>query len=230
MCGRYALHAHPDVVALQFGLGAAPDFKPRFNIAPTQEAPVVRLGAGQKRELALLRWGLIPAWSKDPSIGGRMINARAETVSEKPAFRNAYRRRRCLVPANGYYEWKVEGGRKQPYYLRSAGGDLLAMAGLWEHWRSADGQLVESYAIVTTEATGVAKQIHDRMPVVLAPPDYEAWLTGPDPGSLLRPPGQVVFSTHRVSTRVNSPRFNDAQCIEEADVDRGPVSKDARRL
>ena len=230
MCGRYALHAHPDVVALQFGLGAASEFKPRFNIAPTQEAPVVRVGAGQTRELVLLRWGLIPAWSKDPSIGGRMINARAETVSEKPAFRNAYRRRRCLVPADGYYEWKVEGGRKQPYYLHAAGDDLLAMAGLWEHWRSADGQLVESYAIVTTEATGVAKQIHDRMPVVVTPPDYEAWLTGSDPGGLLCSPAQVVFSPRRVSTRVNSPRFDDVQCIEEANNERVPSSSDGRRL
>ncbi|OGA17336.1 MAG: hypothetical protein A3H32_05620 [Betaproteobacteria bacterium RIFCSPLOWO2_02_FULL_63_19] len=216
MCGRYALHAHPDVVALQFGLVAAPEFKSRFNIAPTQEAPVIRLGAGQKRELALLHWGLIPAWSKDPSMGARMINARAETMSEKPAFRNAYRRRRCLVPADGYYEWKVERGRKQPYYLHAAGAELLAMAGLWEHWRSPEGQFVESYAIVTTAATGVAKEIHDRMPVVLAPPDYEAWLSGPDPGALLGSRASVTFSARRVSTRVNSPRFDDVQCIEDA--------------
>lgn len=216
MCGRYALHAHPDVIVLQFGLPAAPQMKPRFNIAPTQEAPVVRVDAGHKREWVWLRWGLIPSWSKDPSIGARMINARAETVAEKPSFRNAFRRRRCLVPADGYYEWKVEGGRKQPYFLQFASGEPFAMAGLWEPWRSPEGALTETYAIVTTEAAGTARQIHDRMPVILAPPDYEGWLSGADPGELLRPWAGPALSVRCVSARVNSPRIDDPQCFDEA--------------
>jgi len=218
MCGRYALHTHPDIIVLQFGVAEAPQMKPRFNIAPTQEAPVVRVRVDpeQKRELALLRWGLIPSWSKDPSIGARMINARAESVAEKPSFRNAFRRRRCLVPADGYYEWKVEAGRKQPYILQLASGEPFAMAGLWEQWRSPEGKLIETYAIVTTEATGTARQIHDRMPVILAQPEYEAWLCSADPGELLRPWAGAAFSARRVSPRVNSPRFDDPQCLDEA--------------
>ena len=209
MCGRYSLHAHPDVIVLQFGLAAAPQLKPRFNIAPTQEAPVVRVGAAQKRELALLRWGLIPSWSKDPSIGARMINARAETAAEKPSFRNAFQRRRCLVPADGYYEWKIEAGHKQPYFHQLASGEAFAMAGLWEQWCSPEGELTETYAILTTESTGTARQVYDRMPLILAPPDYEAWLHSPDPGGLLRPWAGALFSVRRVSPRVNSPRFDD---------------------
>lgn len=216
MCGRYALHAHPDVIALQFGLATTSGLRPRFNIAPTQEAPVVRVGAGQKRELALLRWGLVPSWSKDPSIAARMINARAETVSEKPSFRNAYRRRRCLVPADGYYEWMLEGGRKQPYLLQLASGAPFAMAGLWEQWRSPEGGIAETYAIVTTEAAGAPRQIHDRMPVIVARPDYETWLSSADAGALLRPWEGEAFTARRVSTRVNSPRFDDLQCLDEA--------------
>jgi len=217
MCGRYSLHAHPDVIALQFGLVATPQLKPRYNIAPTQQAPVVRVAADRKRELALLRWGLIPSWSKDPAIGARMINARAESVAAKPSFRNAFRHRRCLLPADGYYEWKLEGGRKQPYFLRFESGEPFAMAGLWEQWRSPEGKLIETYAVVTTEAAGTASQVHDdRMPVVLAQPEYEAWLCGPDPGGLLRPWSGAAFSVLRVSRRVNSPRFDDPQCLNEA--------------
>jgi putative SOS response-associated peptidase YedK len=217
MCGRYALHTHPDIIALQFGVSEAPQMKPRFNIAPTQEAPVVRVRVGpeHKRELALLRWGLIPSWSKDASISARMIIARAETVAEKPSFRNAFRRRRCLVPTDGYYEWKVEAGRKQPYFLRLASGEPFAMAGLWEQWRSPEGKLIETYAIVTTVAAGTARQIHDRMPVILAQPEYEAWLCSAEPEGLLRPWAGAAFSVRRVSSRVNSPRFDDPQCLDE---------------
>ena len=216
MCGRYALHTHPDIIALQFGVAEAPPTKPRFNIAPTQEAPVVRLDPERKRELALLRWGLIPSWSKDPSIGARMINARAESVAAKPSFRNAFRRRRCLVPADGYYEWKLEGGRKQPYFLQLASGEPFAMAGLWEQWGSPEGKFIETYAIVTTEAAGTARQVHDRMPVILARPEYDAWLCSADPGGLLRPWAGADFSVRRVSRRVNSPRVDDPQCLDEA--------------
>jgi putative SOS response-associated peptidase YedK len=217
MCGRYSLHAHPDVVALQFGLTAMPVLKPRYNIAPTQQAPVVRVDADQKRELALLRWGLIPSWSKDPSIGARMINARAETVAEKASFRNAFRRRRCLVPADGYYEWTVEGGRKQPYFIWLESGEPFAMAGLWEQWRSPEGQLAETFSVVTTQAAGPASRIHDRMPVIIARQNYESWLLGTAPEALLHAVESEALCARRVSTRVNSPRFDDAQCLEESD-------------
>jgi putative SOS response-associated peptidase YedK len=212
MCGRYALHAHPDVVALQFGLVAAPQLRSRYNIAPTQEAPVVRNDALQACTLALLRWGLIPSWAKDPGMGARMINARAETVVEKPAFRSAFRHRRCLVPADGYYEWKVEGGRKQPYLLQLESGEPFAMAGLWESWRSPEGDVIETYAIITTEAAGTARQVHDRMPVILATSDYGSWLGGPEPGALLRPWSGSDFSVRQASLRVNSPRNDDPGC------------------
>lgn len=215
MCGRYSLHAHPDVIALQFGLPAAPQMRPRFNIAPTQHAPVVRIDASGMRELAQLRWGLIPSWSKDPSIGTRMINARAETVADKPSFRSAFRHRRCLVPADGYYEWKIEGRGKQPYFFQLASGEPFAMAGLWERWRSPAGELVETYAVLTTEAVGTARQVHDRMPVILSQPDYPSWLSGPDAQDLLRPWAGISLLAKRVSPRANNPRFDDPQCIEE---------------
>ncbi|MBI4290972.1 MAG: SOS response-associated peptidase [Betaproteobacteria bacterium] len=214
MCGRYALHSLPEVIALQFGLAAAPQLEARYNIAPTQIAPVVRLGAGEVRELAQLRWGLIPSWSKDPAIGARLINARAESVAEKPAFRNAFCHHRCLVPADGYYEWKQEGGRKQPYLLHPEKGGLFAMAGLWEQWRTLEGETTETFAILTTDAVGAARRIHDRMPVILAPGDYEPWLAGSDPDKLLRANPEVKFASTRVSTRVNTPRFDDPRCIE----------------
>ena len=215
MCGRYALHAHPDVVALQFGLAVAPQLRPRYNIAPTQEAPVIRIDAQQNRALVLLRWGLVPSWSKDPAIGSRMINARAETAAEKPAFRNAFRHRRCLVPADGYYEWKLEAGRKQPYLLQLASGGPFGMAGLWESWRSLEGEVIESYAILTTDAAGAARQVHDRMPVIVAQREYGSWLSGTEPGALLRPSPGAQFTLRRVSTRLNSPRNDDPGCQDE---------------
>lgn len=214
MCGRYALHSHPDVVALQFGLPADVDWKPRYNIAPTQAAPVVRITGGQKRELALLRWGLIPSWSKDPAIGARMINARAETVAQKPAFRGAWQRRRCLVPADGYYEWKEEGSGKQPYFVRPAGKGPFAMAGLWEAWHAPDGGAVETFAIITIEAAGAVRPVYDRMPVIIAAADYEAWLGAPDAAPLLRPLADTPFRIVPVSSIVNNARVDDERCID----------------
>ncbi|MBI2316563.1 MAG: SOS response-associated peptidase [Betaproteobacteria bacterium] len=214
MCGRYALHSNPEVIALQFGLAPAPRLQPRYNIAPTQIAPVVRLGADEVRELAQLRWGLIPSWSNDPAIGARLINARAETIAAKPAFRDAFSHRRCLVPADGYYEWKKEGARKQPYLLKPESGGVFAMAGLWEQWRTLEGETTETFAVLTTDAAGAARRVHDRMPVILSPEDYEPWLNGPEPATLLRPNPKLTFTLVRVSTRVNSPRFDDPRCVE----------------
>lgn len=175
MCGRYALTSPPAVIAERFGLAWAPDVPPHYNIAPSQMIPVVR-NTEQGRELAWLKWGLIPSWSKDASIGMRLINARGETLGDKPAFRNAYRRRHCLVPADAFYEWKPVAGRKQPYCIRMRDQALFGMAGLWEHWVAPDGQVVESCTIVTVDANARVAEVHERMPLILAPADYDAWL------------------------------------------------------
>ena len=152
------------------------------------DALVVRETPDGEREAAMLRWGLVPAWAKDPAIGSRMFNARAEGVADKPAFRAAFRRRRCLVPADGFYEWQpVAGGRKQPYFIRLASGAPLALAGLWEHWRGPDGNAIATFTIVTTAANEAMRALHDRMPVLVAPADYDEWLSSPNPSALLGP-------------------------------------------
>lgn len=198
MCGRYALHASPEVIALQFGLATVPAFAPRYNIAPTAQVLVVREGGA-----AMVRWGLVPRWAKDPSMGARMNNARAETVAGKPSFREAWRKRRCLIPASGFYEWKLEHGLKQPYYIHPAAGELFAFAGLWERWEGAGGPL-ETCAVITTEANAVMAPIHDRMPVLVAPEDYRGWLDGGERAAALLapcPPGAIA--ARRVSRAVN---------------------------
>jgi putative SOS response-associated peptidase YedK len=195
MCGRYALHASPEVVALQFGLASVPAFAPRYNIAPAAPVLVVRTDGA-----AMLKWGLVPRWARDPSMGARLNNARAETVAEKPSFREAFRRRRCLIPASGFYEWKLEGKLKQPYYIHPAAGELLAFAGLWERWEGPGGAL-ETCAIITTEPNAVMAPIHERMPVIVAPADYGRWLAGAD--GLLRPCPPEAIAAHPVSRAVN---------------------------
>src|SRR5258706_5791949 len=158
MCGRYALHANPDVVALQFGLDFVPPFQPRYNVAPATEILLVRDGAAQ-----LARWGLIPAWAKDAAIGTKLIHARGETVAQKPAFRQAFRRGRCLVPASGYYEWQALGGKKHPWYFRPRGEALFGLAGLAERWEGPGGPL-HTVCLITTSPNDLASKIHDRMP------------------------------------------------------------------
>jgi len=199
-----------------------PNLAPRYNIAPTQLAPVVRrLRDGPGRELVLLRWGLIPAWSKDASGGARMINARADTAAEKPAFRAAFRARRCLVPADGFYEWRTEEGRKQPFRIGFKGGATFAFAGLWESWTVRDGPetgtAIETYTVLTTDANAKLSPIHDRMPVILPPADWTAWLDPATPGeaaqAMLRPHPPEPMAFYRVSMRVNSVRNDDAECI-----------------
>lgn len=191
MCGRYALHSNPDVVALQFGLESLPDFAPRHNIAPTAEVLIVKRDGA-----ALARWGLVPRWSKDASIGAKLTNARAETLGEKHSFRDAYHRRRCLIPANGFYEWKRQGALQQPYYVHPADGELFAFAGLWDTWRD-----MESCTIVTTEANASVRSIHDRMPVIIAPEHYAGWLHGEE--GLLRPAPAGLIRCYPVSPAVN---------------------------
>jgi putative SOS response-associated peptidase YedK len=189
MCGRYSLHSNPDVIALQFGLESVPDIAPRYNIAPTADVLVVKQDGA-----ALARWGLIPRWAKDPAIGLKLNNARAETLSAK--FRTAYFRRRCLIPANGFYEWKREGALKQPYYIQPANDELFAFAGLWERWQD-----IETCTVITTQANVTMGSIHDRMPVIIAREHYAGWLHGEE--GLLRPPAATAIRCYPVSPAVN---------------------------
>ena len=220
MCGRFTLRTPLTVLVEQFhfDMGNA-QLSLRYNIAPTQDVATVRLVDGQ-RQLALLRWGLIPSWAKDPKIGASTINARADTVATKPAFRAAYKRRRCLVLADGYYEWLRVGKTKQPYLYEVEGSQPFALAGLWESWRGAagpDSPPLESCTILTTEASELASQVHDRMPVILEPGDYDSWLN-PDSGDvayLLAPFDAAKMTARPVSTYVNNARNEGPECISE---------------
>ena len=214
MCGRYALTSAPDVIAQRFDLLWVPEFTAHFNIAPGQMIPVVR-DMGQGRELATLKWGLIPSWAKDPNIGVKLINARAETLAAKSAFRGAYRRRRCLVPADAFYEWKPIGGRKQPYCIRMADQTPFGMAGLWEHWMNPSGPAVETCTIITTDANALVRDLHERMPVILAQGDYAAWLDAGNAKAqeLLKPFPPEQLEIYPVSLRVNNVKNDDAECL-----------------
>jgi putative SOS response-associated peptidase YedK len=208
MCGRDALHTNPEVVSLLFGLSEVPACQPRYNIAPGSQVLIIR-----KNEAAMVRWGLIPRWAKDPAIGAKLNNARAETVAEKPSFRDAYRNRRCLMPASGFYEWKTEGGRKQPYYVSPSAGDLFAFAGLWELWNGPGGAL-QTCAVITTEANETMRAVDDRMPVILPPGRYADWLAGGE--TPLRPCPPEAIAIRRVGRAVNNAR-NDAPGLIEPD-------------
>lgn len=175
MCGRYNITTAPEAIRRMFGYPEQPNFPPRYNVAPTQPIPVVRLVEGE-RHFALVRWGLIPSWVKDPKVFTLLINARGESVRDKPAFRNAMRYRRCLIPADGFYEWKRDGAGKRPYHVRLKGGGPFAFAGLWESWSGPNGEEMETAAIVTTDANRLLRPIHDRMPVMLEPEAYDFWL------------------------------------------------------
>jgi putative SOS response-associated peptidase YedK len=218
MCGRFLLHAPVDTLQRAFGFAERPNLRPRYNVAPTQTVPVVRRSHrdGGGRELALARWGLIPSWAKDASIGNKLINARAETVAEKPAFRGAFRERRALVPADGFYEWRKRegGGPKQPLLIRRRDGEPFAFAGLWEHWRGPEGE-VETCTILTTEANAALAPIHDRMPVILDPASYDRWLDPAQPRAeeLLQPCPDEWLEAFPVSTRVNNVRNDVVELI-----------------
>jgi putative SOS response-associated peptidase YedK len=217
MCGRYLLISPVEAMRRLFDVGGLLNLPARYNIAPTQDAPVVRLDRELRRELIQMRWGLIPAWAKDAAIGQRCINARAETLAEKPAFREAFRRRRCLVPADGFFEWQRKGGQKLPWRIGLADGGLTAFAGLWEGWRGPDGNRVRSFAIVTTAANRLVAPLHDRMPAMLAPDAFAAWLDpqsqAPGLTSLLQPFPAELMTAHPVSRRVNDVRNDDPDCI-----------------
>ncbi|MBZ5588710.1 MAG: SOS response-associated peptidase [Acidobacteriia bacterium] len=217
MCGRFTQAAPGEVIAELFDLPEVPKLAPRHNIAPTQAVAAVRTVAGGGRELAWLHWGLIPSWAKERAIGSRLINARAETVAEKPAFRAALRSRRCLVLADGFFEWQRLGTRKQPYFISFRDRRPFAFAGLWELWQGEGGDPIESCTIITTTANDVVAPVHDRMPVILDPDDHKVWIDAAvlDPGSvvrLLRPHPAGGMQAYPVSPRVNSPGNDDESC------------------
>lgn len=253
MCGRFSLSSSAEMIGRLFDVDAVPAelLGPRYNVAPTQPVLVLRgrlepepstarqpaEGSGGAearsktpafaRELTLMRWGLVPSWAKDLDIGVRLINARSETAAEKPAFRAAFKRRRCLVPADGFYEWRKLDGRKQPYHIRMADGAPFAIAGLWERWEPADGSVLESCTLLTTEANARVRPLHDRMPVILSPEDWQLWL---DPEfeqaellqPLLRPFDPAAMATQAVSSYVNSPRNEGPDCLIPVEVDEQP--------
>jgi len=207
MCGRFTLAASAEQLATQFQLTGAPELAPRYNIAPTQPVAAVR-ACDAGRELALLRWGLVPSWAKDLSMGAKLINARAETAAEKPAFRSAMRQRRCIIPADGFYEWQARADGKQPFYIRLADGQPFGLAGLWERWKGPEGDWLESCTILTTSANSLMQPLHDRMPVILAPEQYERWLDSrlQDPAALhelLSPFPAEAMAAMPVSKAVN---------------------------
>ena len=217
MCGRFELHTNPAAIALAFGLPHPPAIGPRYNIAPMQDIPVIRANKSGERELSQVRWGLVPRWAKDPSIGARMINARAETLAEKPAFRNALKWHRCIVPADAFYEWRaIPGVGKQPYRIGMKSGAPFALAGLTERWLSQEGEPLDTCTIVTTPANRLIGPLHDRMPLILAPEDYARWLdkSVEDVTDLLSPYPADAMSFHAVSTRVNAVKNDDASIIE----------------
>jgi putative SOS response-associated peptidase YedK len=221
MCGRYRLSRRKQVIEEHFETADwQEDWSPRYNIAPTQPIPVIRQHPKKpRRDLSLMRWGLIPSWAKDTSGAARMINARSETAHTLPAFREAMKLRRCLVPADGFYEWKRTGTSKQPFCFEVGNGGLFAFAGLWERWRDPSGQWVKSCSILTTTPNAVTSAIHDRMPVIVHPDSYDLWL---DPGmtnvqvvsELLKPYEARLMRSFPVSARVNSVRNDDQECSQ----------------
>ncbi len=225
MCGRYRLARKKEILAQTFDAENEVDWSPRYNVAPGQDVPVVRQDATRPvRMLSLIRWGLIPSWSKDAKAGYKMINARAETVADMPAFRDPFRSRRCLVPADGFYEWTKQGKQKSPFCFSMADDSIFAFAGIWDRWRDPkrdpDKKWLETCSIITTSANALLSGIHDRMPVIMKPENYDLWL---DPGfkkvddllDLLRPFPAEAMRHYRVSTRVNSVKNDDPACAEE---------------
>ncbi len=219
MCGRFSLGVDATTLASQFNLFEAPTWTPRYNVAATQEVlVVVRDPATDHRQARRHRWGLIPSWAKDPAIGNQLINAQAETAATKPAFRAAFRKRRCLILADGFYEWKKEGRHKQPFHIRLDDGRSFAFAGLWEHWAGGEGPAIDSCTILTTTPNDLLRPLHHRMAVILAPEDYDLWLDPAmqeveRPQPLLRPyPGEGM-TAYPVSTRVNNPANDHPECV-----------------
>ena len=218
MCGRFTLTLSSELFAEVIGQIEAARIQPRYNIAPTQQVAVVREDAGGRRHLDFLRWGLIPPWAKDVAVGNHMINARSETVHEKPAFSHAFRFRRCLILASGFFEWRKDGGRKQPLYVHMKDGGLMVFAGLWESWKSPQGEIVESCTILTTSSNSLIRPLHDRMPVILGTSDGDIWLshetTREQLVPLFQPYPSELLDMYPVGPGVNSPRNDSPELIE----------------
>lgn len=215
MCGRFAFYSPAEAAAALFGVDGAPEVEPRYNIAPTQYIAAVRKPAESPAELVMLRWGLVPFWAKDPAIGNRMINARAETVAEKPSFRAAYRKRRCLVLADGFYEWHRDGDTKTPYFFSQQSGEPFAFAGLWETWtdRQRD-ETVQSATIITAAANPFMEQVHHRMPVIIRPDNASGWLAGDDDALTNAIEDPPALRAWPVSRTVNNAR-NQGEALTE---------------
>jgi putative SOS response-associated peptidase YedK len=223
MCGRYTLTSAPEAIRALFRYDEYPNFPARFNIAPTQPIAIVRMVDG-KRQFALVRWGLLPSWVKDPAAFSLLINARGESVCDKPAFRAAMKRRRCLIPADGFYEWQVRGkGPKQPFYIHARSGMPLAFAGLWETWMGPNGEEVETAAIVTTDANRTLRPIHDRMPVIVPSEDFNVWLDTANVDAetaeaIIAPAPDDLLEAYPVSTAVNRTANDNPTLIDRFDV------------
>ena len=223
MCGRYVLLSSAKEIADEFELSGFPEVEPRYNISPSQEAPAIRVDPGTtppKRELVLLRWGLIPSWTKDTSSVKELINARCETIAFKPAFRSSFKKGRILIPSNGFYEWKrLDSGKRQAYLIHFEGFKLFAFAGIFDEWKTPSGEIIKTYAIVTTTSADSIKSIHDRMPVVVSSKDYRLWLESTDTASqdfrnLLEPFSNDNFRITEVGMKVNRPDYDNRYCIE----------------
>lgn len=223
MCGRFSNDAKPKQIEKEFNVKVSQKslFKPRYNIAPAQNIPVI-LESGGERIVEALRWGLIPGWAKDESIGNKLINARAETLSEKPSFKNAFRSHRCIIPASGFYEWqKAAKGAKQPFYFYLKEKDVFGFAGLFEEWLDREtGEQIETFTIITTEANEILKLVHDRMPVILKPNNYDQWLDAKEKDTdklqkLLKPYLADEMASHAVSRAVNSPGEDSSELIKQ---------------
>ncbi len=228
MCGRYCITSAPEAIRRLFRYRQQPNFPPRYNVAPTQPVPIVRLVEGE-REFALVRWGLIPAWVKDPKDFSLLINARGESVNDKPAFRNAMKRRRCLFPADGFYEWKEEDGRRKAYHARPPGGGPIAFAGLWETWIGPNGEEMETAAIVTTQANKTMGAVHHRAPVIVPPEQFDFWLEcrkvdEMTAAELFIPAPEGAMEVYEISPAVNRVTNDSPALLEPYNADLAPPS------
>jgi len=216
MCGRYTLTAEAEVIQQTFDLDDVPTMRPRYNIAPTQKVPVITGDA--PGQLAFMQWGLVPSWAKDPSVSSKMINARSETLAQKPSFRDAFAKRRCLVPVDGFFEWRKEGNQKYPMYIHLKDRQLFAMAGLWETWKTPEGDVLQTCTIITTEPNPFVAQFHHRMAVILSPESYASWLDHGTPvddlNALFTPYPAEHMAAYEVSGMVNNPKNDTPQVIE----------------
>lgn len=219
MCGRYTITAPLEAIQRIFRVSDRPNLAPRYNVAPTQSVPIVRRPPGEDgeaRQLVTVRWGLIPFWAKDESIGNRLINARADGVADKPAFRDSFAKRRCLVVADGFYEWQKQGSKKQPFRITLSSGEPFGFAGLWSDWKNPEGERVETCTIITTDANDLLEPIHNRMPVILDPADFDRWLDGDrdEALGLLQPYDPEAMTAYPVDPKVGNVRNESPDLID----------------